>query len=259
MAFVGEQGQVVQRDYRSEDHGAEIAELSARLEGREDILERYMEVLADASSSAVVQVEQRVLQAVAEIEQIEGRIRYLEHQVAFANVTIYFEFRDRSAPIRTGSSSFRWLNQLNLSDLMADFNRVGRGRATARSFRAPVPEGFAAYDERRRIRATSPEGVVYRIRVQKNRPAADLAFWEEALRIRMIEAGYVLVSEERISSGDREGNLSEFTAAGTEADATYLIALFVLNRQLVVVEAAGDVDRFGPHREAIIDAVEAIF
>ncbi|MDP6934154.1 MAG: DUF4349 domain-containing protein, partial [Myxococcota bacterium] len=153
LDFTRTQGAVVARDYRSEDRSEELTDLRSRLEGREEILGRYMEVLEEARSGAVVRVEQQITGAISEIEQIKGRIIFLENRVQYAQVDVSFQFRNRSAPVRTGHSSFRWLNQLNLSDLMADFHQHGKGLAPARGLNAAVPEGFAAYHERKRVRA----------------------------------------------------------------------------------------------------------
>ena len=190
---------------------------------------------------------------------IKGRILFLENRIQYAQVSVSFQFRDRSAPVRTGHSSFRWLNELNIADLMEDFNRPGKGRAPAKGLQLSIPEGFAAYHDRRRVRATSPDGVVYRARVQKNKPEADLPFWEEAMRMRMLEAGYHLVREERIQAGEREGSLLELSAADGESDQTYLIAIFVDGTRLIVVESAGEVERFGPRQESIETAIRSSF
>ena len=68
-------GTVAARDYNSQDRSTELADLRTRLQGREEILARYMEVLEDARSGAVVRVEQQITRSIAEIEQIKGRIR----------------------------------------------------------------------------------------------------------------------------------------------------------------------------------------
>ena len=259
LEFARGQGTVVERDYNSADRSAELDELRTRLQGREEVLDRYMEVLDEARSGAVVRVEQQITQAIAEIERIKGRILYLENRLQYARVDVSFQFRDRSAPVRTGNSSFEWLNDLNLADLFGDFHQAGLTYAMAKGVDMPVPEGFAAYAERKRIRATSPDGVVYRVRVQDNDPEADLAFWEEAMKTRMLEAGYHEVEAKRIKSGDREGALLELGAADGEKDQSYLIALFVDGSKLVVIEAAGQVERFAPRKAAIIEAIQAGF
>ena len=41
-----------------------------------------------------------------------------------AEITVSFRFRDRAAPAATGTSSFPWLNTVNLTDLVEDFRHA---------------------------------------------------------------------------------------------------------------------------------------
>ena len=45
----------------------------------------------------------------------------MRHRIAFARIEVLFEYRDRSAPVPDGRSSFAWLNSMNLSDLLEEF------------------------------------------------------------------------------------------------------------------------------------------
>lgn len=122
-----------------------------------------------------------------------------------------------------------------------------------------VPQGFAAYENQQKIRAVSPDGVMYRIRREKNEPFAELPFWREALKKRMLDAGYNFMNEEDIKAGERSGYLLELAAPLGAQDFSYLIALFVNdNKQLVIVEAAGDMTVFAKWRPEIIKAIEGI-
>jgi hypothetical protein len=58
---------------------------------------------------------------VAEIETLKGQLRHLQDRIALARVEVRFEYRDRSAPVPDGSSSFAWLNTMNLIDLLEEF------------------------------------------------------------------------------------------------------------------------------------------
>ena len=88
-------------------------------------MRKYLEVMSEAGTSGVLRVEQEVNRLVGEIEQLKGSIRLMEHKLELAEVRISFQFRDRSAPVRDGRSSFPWLNTMNLIDLVEDF-RYGR-------------------------------------------------------------------------------------------------------------------------------------
>lgn len=122
-----------------------------------------------------------------------------------------------------------------------------------------IPQGFAAYENIEKTRAVSPDGVMYRIREEKNKPYAELPFWREALKKRMLDAGYRFMSEDDIKAGERPGYLLELAAPLGARDFSYLIALFVNdNEQLVIVEAAGDMALFEKWRPEIIKAIEEI-
>ena len=78
------------------------------------------------------------------------------------------------------------------------------------------------------------------------------------MRNRMVEAGYHLIAEETVKAGDLEGAMLELGAADGERDWTYLVTLFVDGGDLVVVEAAGDVDAFSGHRDAVLAAISKV-
>ena len=177
---LAELGDVVGRSYQRTDHSEEIAQLDARIEGREKVLARYREVLDSAKANSVVQVERQITQAVAELERLKGRRRFLENRLGHSTLTVSFQFRDRSAPRRDGSSSFAWLNTMNMADLLHDV-RTGE-RASRSIVDVPTPDGFSPYRKRGRFQAITPDDVVFRVRSAKNKPQAELGFWAEALK-----------------------------------------------------------------------------
>jgi hypothetical protein len=146
---------------------------------------------------------------------------------------------------------------LNLADLQEAF-RSGDLRHHSRGVKATAPEGFAPGRKGCRFSAISPDDVVMRVRTDKTRRAADLAFWKEAMRTRMKDAGYHVVSEGDIMSASGPGALLELSAPDGQQDDTYLVALFVDGRRLVIVEAAGEVSRFAPRREAILASIRGM-
>jgi len=122
-------------------------------------------------------------------------------------------------------------------------------------FTAVAPEGFAAYEDRAPFRALSPDGVLYRVRAVENEPEARLPFWQEALKKRMVDAGYQFIREGETQAGSSKGYLLELAApVGTE-DHTYLLALFDAGDELVLVEASGEVTEFEKRREAVMKAI----
>jgi hypothetical protein len=119
----------------------------------------------------------------------------------------------------------------------------------------PVPDGFARYTDAQETRAVSPEGVTYRVRSEANKPYADLPFWKEALKKRMLDAGYLFLREAPVTADNREGYLLELIAPFGQQDDTYLMAVFALEKKIVIVEAAGEVNQLAARRKAIIAAI----
>ncbi|MFK7930691.1 MAG: DUF4349 domain-containing protein [Myxococcota bacterium] len=248
-----ELGDVVAREYSRTDHSAEIAELDARIAGREKVLEKYMKVLATARAKSVVAVEREITNAIGELERLKGRRRYLQARLDHSQVTVRFIFRDRTAPRRTGGSSFAWLNTMNMADVERDFqsgNRAAKSRTTVRA-----PEGFAPFKRPTRFQAVSADDVLYRVRSVRHKPKAELTFWKEALRTRMVEAGYKVLSEETAANGTY---LLELGAANGPKDQTYLIGIKVTDWHLIIAEATGEAEAFRPHRAALLQSMQTL-
>ncbi len=249
-------GDLVDRSFSSQDLGPQLVDLESRLKARREVLARYEAVLGQASPQAVVSVERQITNVVGEIEGIEGQLRVLRDRTSVARIDLSFQFRERRAPTRDGSSSFVWLNTLNVADVLADFQaarRSTKSRATV-----PTPEGFAAWKKRGRFQAVSPDDVVMRVRSAKNKPYAELTYWQEALRNRMKDAGYTVLSESSVSASGVPGVVLELGAANGEQDQTYLIGLFVDGRNLLIVEATGETTRFRARRDAIVAAISGM-
>ncbi|HCH64647.1 MAG: hypothetical protein CL927_02400 [Deltaproteobacteria bacterium] len=249
-------GDLVERSYASENLSPEVVDLQSRLQTRREILSQYTSVLAEASPKAVVSVERQITNVVAEIETLEGRLRVLNDRAQYARVVVRLRFRERRAPMTDGSSSFAWLETLNVSDLLDDMALGVRGPVSGAAVTAP--QGFASWRSARRFQAVSPDDVVFRVRRARNKPQADLAYWQEALRNRMKNAGYTLLAEADISASGTPGVLLELGAADGERDQTYLLCVFVSGRRLIIAEATGESTRFRARRDAVVAAIEAM-
>ena len=121
LAAVAKLGLVVQRSHAADDLTAALEEQRTLLDSRRDVLQRYFAVLGSARPQAVTTVEHEMTSLIAGIEELEGSLRMSLHRLQYAELEVSFEFRDRQAPARDGSSSFRWLNTMNLADLIGDF------------------------------------------------------------------------------------------------------------------------------------------
>jgi hypothetical protein len=254
LAYAATLGIVADRGFNAQDLTGELVDLRARLNAREKVLDGYYAVLTSANPKAVVSVERQITGLIAEIEQLQGRIRFLEHQGEYARVDISFQFRDRQAPARDGSSSFAWLNTMNLQDLVSDFRSSEAWWDTAPA--SPVtPDGFYPWKKTSHYRAVTPDGVMYRVRSTKHKPAAELEFWKEALKERMVAAGYTVAGEQDVSASGVKGALLELRAPLGQQDWTYLVGVFPDGKKLVIVESAAEITLFEKRKAAVIAAI----
>jgi hypothetical protein len=123
---------------------------------------------------------------------------------------------------------------------------------------AKAPEGFAEIEEWTAFRALSAEGIMYRVRTEEHEPEAKLDFWKEALKKRMLDAGYAFVSDKEIKLGNTPGYFLELAAPVGQEDYTYAMAIAVRGGDIVIAEAAGEVTRFAKHKDAVLAAMQAI-
>lgn len=121
LAEAAAQGQVIDRQLRREDLGTALLQKEAALKAKTEVQGQYLALLEQADADGALTVERELVQLVAEMETLNGQIRHLRHRVAFASVEVRFDYRDRPAPVPDGSSSFAWLNTMNLSDLFEEF------------------------------------------------------------------------------------------------------------------------------------------
>jgi hypothetical protein len=250
-------GFVVDRSLQREALGAALADSRAAVAARREVLARYYEVLGTAGPDSVVAVESEIDRVIREIESYEGRIRAMEDRAKFAQLDVAFRFRDRSAPAPSGRSSFAWINEVDLGQLLGEF-RAGGVSGQSCGARPTAPTGFAPFPRRKAFAAVSPDDVLFRVRTMKNKPRADLDFWTEALRKRLLDAGYRLTEEGKIPSAGPEGRYLELVAPDGERDARWIVALFVEGGQITVAEAAGEAAKFTGRREAVLQALRAL-
>jgi hypothetical protein len=260
VALVDGQGVVVSRSVASADLRAEIADLAARKEARESILDRYFQLLTTAGPDAVVSVEQEIIRIVRDIESLSGRLRVLEAQVAMARVEVSFEFRDRTAPARGGFTLFPWVGTLDMVGVLDAFTWSARPAGPTRRVSAPTPEGFSAYKKQNygTMRAASPDGVMYRVRAVPHKPEATVAFWQEAVRERMQGAGYELLEQGLFDSAAGPGFVMRFAAPYGPLDFSYDIAVVPVSGRIYIAEAVGEVGAVAARSAAIRAAMEGV-
>lgn len=120
-----------------------------------------------------------------------------------------------------------------------------------------TPAGFADYEGTRKLQAANAERVVYQVRQIDNKPRADLAFWRVAMKEHLLKSGYVLVTEGELGDAARPGYYIETSAPRGSADYNYLVAIFVQDQHITVIESAGELAAYKARREQIFAALKS--
>ncbi len=237
-------GTALSRSYESTELGLALADVVARRIAREGMWARYEEVLETAAPKAVVAVERQIVDLIVQIEQLRAQERTLTERAARARITVAFQASERPPPRRGGSSSFAWLDTLDLAGV---FDAIQWGSDGRRDGDGIVPDGFAALRGRGPARAASPDGVFVIVRKARTPVPTSLDFWEEAAAARMRDAGYEVLSSEAV-----DGRVTLTTSAPTgSGDWIYRVDFEVDGKWVHLVESAGRVVDYQARREAI--------
>jgi len=121
-----------------------------------------------------------------------------------------------------------------------------------------LPDGFVQAHKRGRsgyrIRGVSADGVVAGVREGYRNPAnGTLDFWATAIRNELVRSrGYVPVSDQPVKSDTgRCGRLMTFQSRRSGAAFTYMVAVYVTDRQVRIAEAGGRTEAVQPKMVAL--------
>jgi hypothetical protein len=121
LAYAETVGTLADKQYQTTNYGEELDRKRNSLRAKENILDKYLDVLKTAKTQKITSVEREIIQLVTDIETLKGSIQFIEHLLAYSKVSIQFRFKDRNAPVTAAVSSFPWLNTVNLQTMIQDF------------------------------------------------------------------------------------------------------------------------------------------
>jgi len=121
-----------------------------------------------------------------------------------------------------------------------------------------TPAGFAELEAKRdfEYRATSAKGVVIAVRVVENDPSGNLDFWAGVLDAKLRSQGYAPLEEDGPqqveAAGGLGGRLLSYTRSESRRPHRYVVAVFVTDDQVFLVEAGGDEAHFDAQTDALV-------
>jgi hypothetical protein len=123
----------------------------------------------------------------------------------------------------------------------------------------PLPAGFVKVDPgwETQFRAVSADGAAITHRSEANPENGDLAFWEKAVQMRLVEyRGYKVAQRREITHGDGTPGVEltfDYERDGTSY--TYLLRILVKGRRVHCIEAAGEKNALANQLPAIEKAI----
>jgi len=120
MKGVASQGDVLTRNVQVEDVTEEYLDVMLRLKNARQVRERIAQLLANAKNvEESLKVERELNRLSAQIERLEGRLKYLRNRAQYSTITVTFQpQRSDDVPKSAFQLPFPWLRELGLGRLM---------------------------------------------------------------------------------------------------------------------------------------------
>ena len=124
-----------------------------------------------------------------------------------------------------------------------------------RPFDVKTAPGFVPLEDQATYayRATTPEGIVFAVRVVEDEKRGDLAFWTQAVTLQLRDVmGYALLASDEVVSFDgTKGRRLEFGHDEDGKPYAYTVALFLAQDRLFMVETGGAKATYDPARPSL--------
>jgi hypothetical protein len=120
LAGIEKIGDVTRRDISAEDVSQEFFDLEVRIKSARAVRERLEHLLARAVKvEDALGIERELDRVVAELEHLEGRLKFLQGKAQYSTVTVNFAAQPKEVVTKgTFKLPFPWLDDLGLSRLL---------------------------------------------------------------------------------------------------------------------------------------------
>lgn len=126
-------------------------------------------------------------------------------------------------------------------------------------FGLKTPDGFVELDDQKEhaYRATTAQGVVMGVRVEPNRPKGNLAFWSDAIDLKLRNIGYTAAEANEIKTkSGAKGKQLRYTRTIYDRPHVFWFTVFVTDADVFVIEAGGDERNFDKVKDEITKSIE---
>lgn len=136
--------------------------------------------------------------------------------------------------------------------------------ACGRPFDVKTAQGFVELREQQEqgyaYRATTPEGVVFAVRIVEDPEQADLEFWAKAVTLELREVqGYALLSDEAVTSADgTRGRRLRLARELDKETLDYWVSLYLAQGRLFVIESGARREQFEQAKAGVLAMEQSV-
>lgn len=253
-------GEVIRKEIRGNDVTEEMQDLIIRLNNAEALRERLVALLKRADQvEDLIKIEKELARVTETIERLQGKIRYLNNQIAFSTLTVHF---NSPLPQQTLKKTipFPWVRQLG-SEMVAPFQSSYHGRTDGRGVKFDLPPTFAKYYQDGYLtRATSAEGLLVKVERHANIEKTTLEFWQALIKRALLEEQNILITHTDALSIRKKKKMQLIFGSktiGGEPHA-YLVAVGVSQKYVTTFEAWGETKLMKENEAVIIEAIQSV-
>jgi hypothetical protein len=127
-------------------------------------------------------------------------------------------------------------------------------------FHLKTPDGFVELEDQEEYayRATTAQGVVIGVRAEPNRPKGSVAFWTDAIDIKLRNIGYTAVGAKDIKTkSGAKGKQLRYTRTIAARPHTFWLTVFATDADIFVIEAGGDTRDFDKSKDEVTSVIES--
>jgi len=259
LARIEQLGEVVDRNVRASDVTEQVIELEIRLDNAKRTRERLVEHLsASTKMEDTLKIEAELARVTAEIELIEGKLRFLRSQIAMSTIRVELNLPNRARPVDVLGLPFAWVE--NLGDGLLAGAVESRPRKPGLFSRGPrfdPPAGFLRYyHDTDEAEAMDGEGLRIKVQQHDNYDGGPLAFWTKLARRALVHNRSLAIVEERDLGDDRSLIHGEREVAGVRQG--YLLVLARNKDDVYAFETWGPKEHFDARYEDLVKSAKSL-
>lgn len=223
-------GSVTQRLVKAEEASERVVDLESRLKSLHALRDRLIEMVDKAENiKHALEVQKELAQVIDQIELINGRLRLIKQQIAYA--TIDLTISPTPAELRlTPGIPVAWVRDLGGVFQQRSAIDVTAPRRLKDGVSIELPEGFIKYYQENYVtQAIDANGVRVRVRRHKNFDGGSTKFWQKLITRSLSDNGGLAVDKPKTIEFERGQPGQLIVGSKTMAGETvrYMIAVGV--------------------------------